>query len=565
MPTRTTLRLLAALTLTGCGRTPVTPADLIILNAHIFLADSAGSFAEAIAVRGNQIMAVGTRREIEALRGPATREVDAGGAAVTPGFNDAHVHFVEGSLSLDLVNLLDAESLTQVQARIRNFAAVHPDASWVLGLGWLYGSFPGGLPTRQQLDALVPDRPAAIDCYDGHTKWVNSKALALAGITRTTPNPPDGIIVRDPTTGEATGVLKEGAQSLVEKVIPQPSRAEKLAAMKRGIAEAHRYGVTSVQEAGVGDEDLELFDALDRSGDLRLRTYVSLNVSPRFSEQDADRLDSVRQRHPDTPMLRLGAVKLYADGVIEAHTASMLAPYANSPTKGNPETTPGDMTRMVKMLDRRGWQIFIHAIGDAGIRMALDAFDSASTTNPAPARGRRHRIEHIEAVSAADIPRFGRLGVIASMQPFHASPNRNVLDIWAVNIGPERASRAWSWRSIHDAGGRLAFGTDWPVVGIDPRPGIHTALTRQTATGLPPGGFVPSQRLPLATVLESYSTAAAYAEFQEAKKGTLTPGMLADLVVWNRDIFALPVDSVKDASVRLTVLDGKVVFEANGE
>ncbi|MEO8637172.1 MAG: amidohydrolase [Gemmatimonadales bacterium] len=547
---------------TACSRPPATAADLVIVNAHVFLADSAGTFADAIAVRGNQIMAVGTRADIDALRGPKTREIDAAGAAVTPGFNDAHVHFVEGSLSLDLVNLLDADSLSAVQSAIRAFAAAHPETPWVLGLGWLYGAFPGGLPTKEQLDALVPDRPAAIDCYDGHTKWVNSKALALAGITRTTPNPPDGIIVRDPRTGEATGVLKEGAQALVEKIIPQPSREEKLRAMTRGIAEAHRYGVTSVQEAGVDDEDLELFEALDKAGDLQLRTYVALNVAPRFTERDADRLDSIRLRHPDSPMLRLGAVKLYADGVIEAHTAAMLAPYANSPTTGHPETTPADMTRVVRMLDRRGWQILIHAIGDAGIRMALDAYDSASATNPAPAGGRRHRIEHIEAVSAADIPRFGRLGVIASMQPFHASPNRNVLDIWAVNLGPERASRAWSWKRIHDAGGRLAFGTDWPVVGIDPRPGIHSALTRQTAAGLPVAGFIPSQRLPLATILQSYTSAAAFAEFQETKKGTLTAGMLADLVVWNRDIFALPVDSVQRASVRVTILDGQVVYEA---
>ena len=553
--------LILALTL-ACHREPATPADLVVVNAHVFLGDSGGAFADAIALRGNQVMAVGTRADIDALRGTATRVVDAGGAAVTPGFNDAHVHFVEGSLSLDLVNLLDADSLAEVQRLVGDFAAAHPDAPWVLGLGWLYGSFPGGLPTKEQLDALVPDRPAAIDCYDGHTLWVNSKALALAGITRNTPNPPDGIIVRDPRTGEATGILKEGAQSLVQSLIPEPSREEKLAAMKRGMAEAHRYGVTSIQEAGVGDEDLALFDALNRSGDLRLRAYVALHASPRMTEHDADRLDSIRLQHPDTPMLRLGAVKLYADGVIEAHTASMLAPYANVATRGNPETTPADMARMVRTLDRRGWQIFIHAIGDAGIRIALDAYDSASTANPAPPQGRRHRIEHIEAVSAADIPRFGKLGVIASMQPFHASPNRNVLEIWAVNIGPERASRAWSWKSIHDAGGRLAFGTDWPVVGIDPRPGMHTALTRQTPAGLPAGGFVPSQRLPLNIVLQSYTSASAYAEFQETKKGTLQPGMLADLVVWDRDIFALPVDSVKDASVRLTVLNGKVVYEA---
>jgi predicted amidohydrolase YtcJ len=265
----------------------------------------------------------------------------------------------------------------------------------------------------------------------------------------------------------------------------------------------------------------------------------------------------LKQRHAALP---IGAVKFYADGVIEAHTASMLEPYANEAGTGLPEYAPGDLNRIVAMLDRRGWQIMIHAIGDRGIRMSLDAIEAAARANAPPARGRRHRLEHIEDVSAADVARFGRLGVIASMQPFHASPNSNVLNVWAGNVGPERASRAWSWKSIRDSGGRLAFGTDWPVVGIDPRPGIHTALTRQTASGAPPGGFGAAQRLALREVLDAYTRGSAYAEFAEQVKGTLAPGMLADLVVWDRDLFALPVRQVKDASVVTTIFDGQVVY-----
>jgi predicted amidohydrolase YtcJ len=553
--------LLLCFAVSGCHRAPATPADLIIVNAKVFPADGSGGFFDALAVRGDTIMAVGARSEIESLRGDSTRLIDAHGAAVTPGFNDAHVHFLGGSLSLDQVNLLEAERLEQVQQKIRDFAAAHPERPWVLGFGWLYGAFPGGLPTRQQLDALVPDRPAMMDCYDFHTRWVNSKALALAGITRHTPDPLNGQIVRDPRTGEPTGALKESAAQLVDKVLPHPSREEKLAALRLGIAEAHRLGVTSVQDADAGPEDLELFDALRRSGDLTLRMYAALGIHTPFSVEDADQFDSLRRRYPDTPELRLGAVKLFADGVIEAHTAYLLASYANRPTRGIPNFTAPELNRIVTLADRRGWQVFIHAIGDAGIRMALDAYDSAAVANPAPARGRRHRIEHIEAVSEADIPRFGRMGVIASMQPFHASPNRNVLDVWAVNLGPERASRAWVWKSIRDAGGRLAFGTDWPVVGLDPRPGIHSALTRQTAAGQPAGGFIPAQRLPLSTVIETYTAGSAYAEFAEARKGTLRPGMLADIVIWSSDIFSLPVDRVKDASVAMTIFDGRVVYE----
>lgn len=554
-------RLLAVTLLAAaCRPTPAPLADLVIVNAKVFQADGSTRLAEGLAVRGNQIQAVGSRAEINALRGPDTKEIDAHGAAVTPGFNDAHVHFMSGSLSLNLVNLLDSERFDQIQQKIKAFAAANPHRPWIVGLGWFYGAFPGGLPTKEQLDQLVPDRPAAMDCYDGHTKWVNSKALAAAGITHNTPDPPDGVIVRDPKTGEPTGVLKEGAQALVDKVLPQPTREEKQAALKQGVAEAHRLGVTSVQEAGLDPAELELFDALRRSGDLRLRVYAAFNVRPGFTENDANRLDSLRRAYPDTPALTLGAVKMYADGVIEAHTAAVLTPYANRQTNGLPVYQAAEMNRIVTLLDRRGWQIWIHAIGDAGIQMALDAYQAATAANPAPARPRRHRIEHIEAISAADIPRFNALGVIASMQPFHASPNQNVLNVWAVNLGPERAGRAWSWKSINDAGGRLAFGTDWPVVGLDPRPGIHTALTRQTADGKPPEGFVPSQRVPLNAVIETYTAGSAFAQFEETRKGTLKAGMLADLVVWTADIFALPVDRVKDAAVQTTIFDGQVVY-----
>ncbi|MEP6572495.1 MAG: amidohydrolase [Gemmatimonadota bacterium] len=545
----------------GCHRAPAMSADLIIRNARVFPADGSGTFAEALAVRGHQIVAVGKGAAIDTLQGDATRVIDAHGASVTPGFNDAHVHFLQGSLTLDEVNLLDAERLEQVQEAIRAFAAAHTDRQWVLGFGWLYGAFPGGLPTRQQLDELVPDRPAMMDCYDFHTRWVNSKALALAGITRTTPDPPNGQIVRDPRTGEPTGALKESAAQLMDKVLPKPSREEKLAALRLGIAEARRLGVTSVQDADAGAEDLQLFETLRKSGELTLRVYAALGIHDSFTVADADRFDSLRRSYPATPELRLGAVKLFADGVIEAHTAYMLAPYANRATRGTPNYTASRLNQMVTLADQRGWQILIHAIGDAGIRMALDAYDSAAAANAVPSRGRRHRIEHIEAVSAEDIPRFGRMGVIASMQPMHASPNQNVLEVWSGNIGRERASRAWAWKSIKDAGGRLAFGTDWPVVGLDPRPGVHSALTRQTAAGLPAGGFVPAQRLPLATVIETYTAGSAYAEFEEAKKGTLSPGMLADIVIWDADIFALPVDKVKDAVVATTIFDGRVVYE----
>jgi predicted amidohydrolase YtcJ len=562
-PTRCPLAWLASLALLGApgcaSQAPATPVDLIVVNGAVYPGNGA-PMAEAVAITGGTILRVGSTAEIQALKTDLTQVIDARQGSVIAGFNDSHVHFREGGESLERVNLFEAGDLASVQAKIRAFAAAHPDRPWVLGRGWLYGSFPGGLPTRAQLDEAVSDRPAMMTCYDGHTTWVNSRALALAGITRATQNPKNGVIVRDPKTGEASGALKEDAQDLVQKVLPKVSRGEKLDALRRAVAEAQRLGVTSVQDAGIEPEDFELFTELERRNELGVRVYAALLAPPGFTEERARQYDEVLRKHPDTPRLKTGAVKLFADGVIEAHTASLLEPYANRDTRGIPNYAVDDMNRIVAMMDARGWQIFVHAIGDAGIRTTLDAYERAAASNPAPARGRRHRIEHIEAISAADIPRFAKLGVIASMQPFHASPIPNVLLVWAVNLGPERASRAWAWKSILDAGGRLTFGTDWPVVDLDPRPGIHTALTRRTLEGKPEGGFGPEQRLPLPTVIDAWTAGPAYASFEEGRKGTLAPGMLADVVVLSRDIFKEPAEKVKDFEVVTTILDGKVVY-----
>jgi predicted amidohydrolase YtcJ len=555
--------LLAFLALARCSTGPgAEPADLIVIHGKVHPGGGAPA-AEAVAVRGNRILAVGSGAEIETHRTDATTVVDARGGTVLAGFNDSHVHFLSGGESLHRVNLFDAKTVEEAQGLIRDFAQSGPDRPWVLGRGWLYATFPEALPTRQQLDAAVPDRPALMGCYDGHSVWVNSAALTLAKIGRETPDPPNGLIVRD-ETGEPTGVLKESAQQLVYEHLPQPTRDEKLELIREAIRRAQGLGVTSVQNAGMDPDEFELYAELERRGELGVRMYAALSAPPGFSEDDAARYEELLRKYPGSPLLKTGAIKMYADGVIESHTAAFLEPYANQDTTGIPNYTVEDMNRIVTMMDGKGWQIFIHAIGDGGIRMALDAFEKAAAANPAPARGRRHRIEHIEAVSASDIPRFGELGVIASMQPFHANPIPNVLEVWAVNIGPERASRAWVWKSIREASGRLSFGTDWPVVDLDPRPGIHTALTRRTLDGKPEEGFGPEQRLPLDVVLDTWTLGSAYASFEEERKGTLARGMLADIVVLSTDVFARPIDEVKDFEVEATVFDGRVVYSRSG-
>jgi len=399
------------------GQTSGAPADLLIVNGRIYPADGTGHVFDAVAVAGGKVLRIGSTREMDDLRGASTNVIDARGRAVLPGFNDSHVHFLSGGLGLSQVDLAGLATLADVQSKIRSFAIEHDSASWVLGRGWLYSPFPGGLPTRAQLDAAVADRPAAMTCYDGHSLWVNSRALAAAGITKDTPDPKNGVIVRDPKTGEPTGVLKESAQSLVRRVLPQASRNDQLAAIRAAVAEALKLGLTSVQNASGTPEELEIFDQARRAGDLKVRYYSTLSIQPGFTPAEADRYDEVWRRYGDDPALKTGAVKIVLDGVIESRTAAMLDPYTNATSAGAPNYTRDDLERIVTMMDARGWQIWIHAIGDRAIRMALDAFEHAAASNPAPARGRRHRIEHIEAVAAADITRFGRLGVIASQQP----------------------------------------------------------------------------------------------------------------------------------------------------
>jgi hypothetical protein len=535
------------------------PVDLIVFNGKVYAADGRAQFAEAVAVRGSRVLRVGSNREIKRLRRPQTVVVDAHGGAVVPGFNDSHAHFLGGSLGLGELNLLDATTTGQVTDAVRAYADANERNPWVLGRGWYYTAFPGGLPTRQQLDAVVPDRPAYLTAYDGHSGWANTAALKAAGITRGTRSPKGGIIVKD-AKGEPTGVLKEAAMGLMRQVVPKAGRTERIEALHAGIRQAHRLGVTSVQNASGSPEEIELYDELRSRNELGIRVYHALSAGPGFTEGDADTIEETRRTYPDDPLLKTGAVKLIADGVIEAHTAAMLEPYSNKATKGLPNFTQDELNRIVTMLDRRGWQIMIHAIGDAGIRMALDAFEAASRANPAPERGRRHRIEHIESTDPADVPRFARLGVIASMQPFHGNPDPSMFTVWSANLGEERTARGFLWRSISEAGGRLAFGSDWPVVTLDPRLGLQIAANRLSPKGEPAGGWIPAERLALTAAIDAYTSGAAYASFDEQRKGTLARDMLADIVIMSTDIFSAPPERLLDAQVEVTIFDGKVVY-----
>jgi predicted amidohydrolase YtcJ len=543
----------------------VTPADILIVHAKIYTLDSKKPWAEEIAIHKGKIVAVGSALEVEKFRGIGTRRIDAGGRLVLPGFTDCHIHFLDGSLSLGRVNLDTALNVADIQKQLREYAARHPGDGWLLGRGWNYAMFaPETLPDRKYLDALFPNRPVFLEGYDGHTFWANAKALSLAGITKDTPDPPNGIIVRDPETGEPTGALKEAAQDLVARVVPKPTRVEKLTALRAGIKWANQNGLTRVHSAGGDFPELDLYNELREEKQLTVRFYIAYFLDPpELRKEDLDAMEAARKKYHDE-WIDTNAVKFMVDGVVESHTASFLQPYDDDPTQNGPLFwIPQKYQLAVAELDKRGFQLFTHAIGDKGIRTALDAYELAEQKNRD--KDRRPRIEHIESVSTADIPRFGKLGVIASMQPLHSYPDADTLDVWARNIGADRASRAWVWKNIADAGGHYAFGSDWPVVTLNPWEGIQVAVTRQTHEGKPAGGFVPSQRLTVAQAVEGYTLGAAFAGRREKTEGSLEPGKVADLIIVDRNLFEIDPHSISDTKVLTTIVGGRVVYEAENK
>jgi predicted amidohydrolase YtcJ len=526
---------------------------LALVNVRAWTGDPRNPWADAIAVAGSRIATVGSSAAIRKAAPDAARVIDGRGAMVVPGFIDSHIHFLEGGLGLASVQLRDARTPADFVERIRTFAATVPPGTWITNGDWDHEQWGGELPRRDWIDAITPHHPVWINRHDGHMRLANSLALRAAGITRNTGDVEGGTIVRD-ASGDPTGLLKDNAMALVAGVQPPPSDA----VADRALAATMRYvlerGVTTVHNMGTWQE-LAVFDRAHRAGRLETRIYAAVPLASWGQLRDR-----VAANGRGDEWLRIGGLKAFVDGSLGSHTAAFLEPYTDAPSdRGLLVTTPEELRAWTQGADAAGLHVIVHAIGDRAIRLQLDIFRDVTRANGP--RDRRFRIEHAQHVAPSDIPRFAELDVIASMQPYHAIDDGR----WAERlIGPERARTTYAFRSLLDAGARVAFGSDWFVAPPTPLEGIYAAVTRRTLDGRTPQGWIPEQRITVEEALVAYTSAGAYASFDEANRGRLMRGQLADFVMLDRDLTRIPPETIRDARVLMTVIDGRVAYETDG-
>ena len=541
------------------------PADLLLKNGKIYTGDGNHPWTAAVAIRGEWIAGVAdSGADLKPWIGPKTRVIDLRGEFAMPGFNDAHVHLAGAGQAKLQVKFDGVRSLAEFQQRIRERLRDFNAGEWIVGRGWDHTFWPGqNFPTRQDLDAVSADHPMFFARVDGHVAVVNSRALEISGIMRTTPDPPGGHIERDPATGEPTGMLEEdSAMNLVYSRIPPYSAAQRRRALELAIDEAARFGVTSVQDNSVqeqpdssnfGWQNFLVYQEKQREGKLNIRITEWLPFGAPLP-----RLEEMRRIGGATDAwLKTGALKAFLDGSLGSRTAAMLVPYSDDPnTSGILRVDPAKLAEMSIERDRAGFQLAFHAIGDRANRVALDAFAAVAKTNEQ--RDRRDRVEHAQIVAASDFPRFASLGVIASMQPSHLLDDER----WAGSrLGADRLQGAYAWHTMEKSGVHLAFGTDYPVESIDPLRGLYACVTRELPGGGPAGGWQPQERLSMDDCLRAYTAGSAYAEFEEKRKGTLAAGMLADIAVFDNDITRIPASQLLKTRAVMTITGGRVVYE----
>ena len=542
------------------------PVDLIVHNGTVYTADRRGAMAEAVAVRGNQILRVGTDREILRLQLPQTIVVDAGGGAVLPGFNDAHVRLLDAGLAEGSVDLTGARSAGDVVERVGAWGSEHPGEQWIVGRGWSAEHFRSSFPARHLLDSAAGGRPVLMLGADGVTAWANSAALDLAGITRDTPDPARGLIVREARSGDPSGVLRGTAAGMVRARIPAATREAHAGALAAAVARANAAGITSVHTLDGTQESLGLYDEFRRAGDLTLRIYAALPVLAPFTEAVPDHVARAREQYPDDPLFKTGALYIRLDDSFDGRAPSTFAPYAGADQRTETAIGPDDLNRTVRLADAAGWQVVTHAAGDAAVKMALDAYAHAVRSNRVPERGRRHRIEHLALVGESDIPRFASLGVLASLQPALAQASAERMDAGRIP-DPEDAAQMFPFRALSEHA-RLVFGSAWPSGELDPLTGLHVAVNRP----LPGSGITTAagsrgspERVPLKRALDAYTASGAWASFDDQRKGALSPGMLADIVVLTDNIFEGPASALASTTVAYTIFDGRIVYSQAAE
>ncbi len=539
--------------------TAANAADLVLTNGRIYTVDAERRQAEAVAIRDGRIVYVGDAAGTEALTGDDTEVIDLGGRLVLPGIQDVHIHPISGGVEASACDLNELETVPEYRTRIAEYAQANPDVPWVLGGGWSMAAFgPGARASKGILDELVPDRPVLLYSRDGHSAWANSKALEIAGITKDTPDPPDGIIDRDPETGEPVGSLQEGAASLVAQHVPETTPEALTQGLRFARDMLHEYGITSIQVAYAHEPDLLAYTNLDAAGELDLRIVAALWWERDETEEQIAGLETLRDKYTKGNV-RATTVKIMQDGVMENYTAVMLEPYLTPDnTKGIPMVEPEFLKDVVTMLDARDFQVHFHAIGDGAVRQSLDAIEAARTANGPSVH--RHHISHLELIDPADIPRFAELDTVANFQPLWAYPDDYVTELTVPFIGEERARWLYPIKSVIDAGGKVAFGSDWSVSTANPFMQMETAVTRMDINANEGDVLLPEQRITIEQAVEAFTINAAFVNHQEDETGSIEEGKLADLVVLDQDLFEIEPAAISETKVLLTLFGGKPVY-----